>query len=395
MSARAEAAEEAGKFRRLGRAFIPYFTAGWSAEGISRASQVTAAMLGLAAPLAVGVMSGHAGIAVAASLGGLALGGEGEGESLRAQAPRLIYTLAAGSAAMLVGSAAAGHAALIIGIAAAASLSGSISRPLARATTQFMLYAIIAASLGSGEAHPFGVMVLFFLGAAWTAGLSLALRPLFGFMHLQRISDRPEAVPPPKYTARQLLRRWWKSLAHLRGWQYTLRITLCLVAAQGFEWLWPGHHGYWALITVMIVVQRDLRAALQRTFQRGVGTMVGVLLTGVLLLGSSSSAWATVLVIAVLAAARPVFRGVNYTAYTAVHTPLIILLLDFGQGASWAVMVDRLAATLFGCAVALALGYLMWSRGSPPAVAAVESKRNPAGNAGNRANKPGRFDHPG
>jgi hypothetical protein len=69
MSARAEAAEEGGKFRRLGRAFIPYFTAGWSAEGISRASQVTAAMLGLAAPLAVGVMSGHAKIAVALALG--------------------------------------------------------------------------------------------------------------------------------------------------------------------------------------------------------------------------------------------------------------------------------------------------------------------------------------
>ena len=117
---------------------------------------------------------------------------------------------------------------------------------------------------------------------------------------------------------------------------------------------------------MVIVVQRNLQAALPRTFQRAAGTSLGVLLTGLLLLGSSSM-WAVIAIIAALAAARPILTEVNYTAYAAVMTPLVILLLDFGQEPSWAVVVDRLAATLFGCALALTLGYLVWSRLFPPA----------------------------
>ena len=398
MRAGVEAADTTGKSRRLRRAFISYFTAGWSGENIPRASHVIAAMLGLATPIALGVMSGHSRMGMVASLGGLALGGAGMGEAFREQVPRLLYTLSAGSMAMLIGSAIAGHGALnafaTVGIAAVAALLGSISRPLARATTQFMLFAIIAANLGAGEAHPLGIMALFFLGAAWTVGLSLVLRPLFRAMHLQRISTIPDVPPPKRYTARQLLRRWWKSLARLPGWQYTLRITLCLIAAQGFDWLWPHHHGYWALITVIIVVQRDLQAALKRTVQRGAGTAVGVILTSLFLL-EPSSIWGTVLVIAVLAAARPILMEVNYAAYAAVQTPLVIFLLDFGQEPSWAVVVDRLAATLFGCLLALTLGYLMWSRLSPPPGVVVESKGDLASDAKARILESGQVDPSG
>jgi len=87
MKARVEAADTTGKSRRLRRAFTSYFTAGWSGEHIPRASHVVAAMLGLATPIALGVMSGHSKIGMVASLGGLALGGAGKGEAFREQIP--------------------------------------------------------------------------------------------------------------------------------------------------------------------------------------------------------------------------------------------------------------------------------------------------------------------
>ena len=95
---------------------------------------------------------------------------------------------------------------------------------------------------------------------------------------------------------------------------------------------------------------------------------------GLLLLGSSSI-WATIAMIAVLAAARPILKEANYTAYAAVMTPLVILLLDFGQAPSWAAVVDRLAATLAGCVLALTIGYLIWPGLSAPARGVVESQR--------------------
>jgi uncharacterized membrane protein YccC len=109
----------------------------------------------------------------------------------------------------------------------------------------------------------------------------------------------------------------------------------------------------------VIVVQRDFQKALPRALHRAAGTALGVLLISLFLLGTPPL-WVTIMLIALLAAARPILRDANYTAYAAVMTPLVILLLDFGQQTSWARIADRLIATAAGCALALTLGYLIW-----------------------------------
>jgi len=290
----------------------------------------------------------------------------------------LLCSLMAGSLAVFIGSAVAGNSALttfgLPALAGLAALFGSISRPLALVTTQFIIYLIIAASLGAPGTPPLGVALLFFLGAAWTIVLSLGLKPLF---RVAGLASAPHAnvAMAPRYPIRLLLRRWWKTLAHLSGWQYVIRLTLCLAAAGTFEWIWPHHHGYWVYITVVIVVRRNLQDALSRTFHRAAGTALGVLFISLLLL-ASPPLWATIAIIAALAATRTILYEVNYTAYATVMTPLVILLLDFGQDPSWAAIIDRLGATIFGCALSLTLGYLIWFRITPPASVTVRSKGN-------------------
>ena len=370
--------DKTGRPVRPANRMASFFAGVRSHAGSAQASQAAAAMFGLAGPLAVGVMTGHLRAGLAAALGGLALGGGAKGETPGEQASALIYALAAGGAAMLTGSALTGKAPAaafgIAAVAAAAGLIGSISRPLARATTRYILYTIIAANLGAPGTHVLGMTLMFLLGACWTAALSLILRPLFKAMGPAPDPTLPaNAVRLPKYTAGQQLRRWRKSLARLSGWQYVLRIGSCLAAAAAFESIWPLHHGYWVSITVVIVVQRNLQTALTRTFHRAAGTVLGVLLISLLLL-ITPPIWALLLIIAALSAVRPILLETNYTAYAAVMTPLVILLLDFGQDPSWAAVVDRLAATLAGCFLALTLGYLGWSRLSPPARFRVKSK---------------------
>ena len=258
MRSERESIHVAGGSSSLRSRFTSFFADGWLNARTVQASQIIAAMLGLAGPIVIGAVVGNARIGMVASLGGLALSGDGKGETFREQAPGLFYALAAGSAAVFAGSAMAGqgmHAIFVIpAVAAAAGLLGSISRPLARAATQFILFNIIAANLDAPETHPLGMMLLFFLGATWTAGLSLVLRPLFQAVRFVPIPyTSVNTAQSPRYSARQLLRRWWKSLAHLSGWQYVIRITICLAAAGVFEWIWPHHHGYWVSITVVIV----------------------------------------------------------------------------------------------------------------------------------------------
>ncbi|HOG16070.1 MAG TPA: FUSC family protein [Syntrophales bacterium] len=347
---------------------LPVMTAG-------RVSQAVAAMIGIAGPMVLGYTAGHARLGVVASLGGLALSGKRSAGTFPEQVRDLTYALVAGSAAMFAGSSLSGHgmatAFAIAAVSSVAGLLGSISRPLAQTAPLFMLFTIIAANLDVGETHPLGVMFLFFLGGMWTAGVSLGLRPLLQGLGVAGSPDCPAVVVRPKYPAGLLLGRWMRSLTQLAGWRYTLRIALCLFIGVAFEWIWPHHHGYWVFITIVIVVQRDLEEALKRTFRRAAGTLFGVLLTCPLVF-APASVWITIGIIAA-AAARAFLLDGSYVAYTAVQTLLVILLLDFGQAPSWAVIADRLAATLVGCVLALTAGYVGWSRISPQAPISVRA----------------------
>jgi hypothetical protein len=341
-------------------------------------SRVVSGALGLGVPIAFGTLTGHGRIGVVASLGGLALTMAGKGNSFREQLPGLLYAIASGTLGMLVGSSikGSGMGALfaIVLVAAGAAVLGGLSKPLVRGTTQFMLFVIIAANSNTGTTYAGVVTVFFFLGAIWAASLSLVLRPLFQALDIDTVlQGRVTAPPTVKYRTSQLLRRWRKSLLHLSGWRYTCRIVLCLFFAGMYGMLWPHHHNGWALLTVVIVVHRDIHAALRRTVERAAGTAIGVLLAGLLVVAPPSP-WVVVTAVAVLSAARLLLMETSYVAYSAVQTPLVILLLDFGRVPSLGVVYDRLAATLIGCAVALVFGYFGWRRLGNPLAAPSERK---------------------
>jgi hypothetical protein len=338
----------------------------WSRQGAPAAFRIIAAMLGLAGPIALGAMAGNVRAGMVAAIGGLALSGRGESETVAEQASSLFRAFMAGAAAMCLGTALAGHGLLTgIGVTAAAALAavaGGISPGAARDTTQFILFVIIATSIGEQGVRPLGATLLYVLGAAWTAGLLMGLRPLFRRARRPAVSGAaaiPARPRKPSFTAS--FRRWVMTLGHWSGWQYTLRITSCLAIAEVLAWIWPLEHGYWIALTVAIIVGRRLPAAPTRALQRGLGTLVGVLLAGLLLM-AAPSIWVVIVLVAVLAAARPVLKPANYTAYAAVMTPLVMLLIGLGQTPSLVSLADRLMATVAGCTIALTVGYLIWSR---------------------------------
>ncbi len=110
---------------------------------------------------------------------------------------------------------------------------------------------------------------------------------------------------------------------------------------------------------MVIIVQRSFRSAIARAFQRAIGTFAGVLIATFLLLWFPP-AWLLVMFIGVLSALRPFLRARNYTLYAAVMTPLIIIILQFGDTLSAAVIEYRLIDTVIGFLIALIVGYLIW-----------------------------------
>ncbi len=335
----------------------------WAPATRPDVSQIVAAMLGLAGPIVAGAVSDHLRLGMVAAIGGLALGGPAQGETLRQRAFAQGAALLAGCAAISTGTTIANHRALIViavpAAAAIAGLVGGISLTMARETTRFILFTTIAAGLSAPQVRPLGMTLLFFLGATWTLGLSLLLHAVF-WRARHRAESSAAAVPPPTRPVAQLIRRWRESLRRLSGWQYPIRIWSCLTVAEALAWIWPGQHGQWIAVTVAIVLGRRLPAPPTRLLQRALGTMLGVVVAGLLLIWNPPPLVVTG-EIATLAAARPVLRAGNYTAYAVIMTPLIVLLLDFGQAVPVGILADRLMATIAGCLITLLFGYVPWA----------------------------------
>jgi Fusaric acid resistance protein-like len=333
----------------------------WSAGADADWAQMAAASLGMAVPIAAGIVAGHAESGFAASIGGLMLGGVGSCASAREQLREIALAIAPAIAATLAAAALAGHgfeSAIVVVLIGAACLLGGFSRPTAVAATRFSLFLLVlVAAMAGASMQPWRVALLAALGICWSALMSL----LCGAFARAKKSPDGDA-PSTTYTTAQRFAHWRRSLRGFAGWQYALRISLCLAAAMMLRSRWPAHHLHWVAITVVLLAERQLGASAVKITQRGAGTLAGVLVAG-LLAEWNAGAWAIAAAVAVLAGLRPLLRVRNYLAYTAVTTPLILALLDAGQPQEPGILVDRLMATLAGAALVLAANALF--RASP------------------------------
>ncbi|MFZ1909693.1 MAG: FUSC family protein, partial [Burkholderiales bacterium] len=285
----------------------------------------------------------------------LAAGRIAIGSSVGTQAWNTVAALAPACVASLAAALVAGNGwqtdALVVLLAAAAAALGGYSRPLVGASTRFILILVIAVAVLDDVSDRAGYLLLMAAGAAWTAFLNLVFGALFRVGG--RVDSDANAATPSAATRAQRFRRWKRSLTTLSGWQYALRLGSCLAVAGGLRWLWPDHHLHWVALTVALLCQRQPEAVSIKTTQRGLGTALGVLVAGTLL-ALKPPAWSLVAGIGLLAAVRPLFQARNYLLYSAIMTPLIILIMDAGRPPAGHVLFDRLVATLVGAGLVIA-----------------------------------------
>jgi MFS family permease len=337
----------------------------WSRDGRVPLSLSLGAALGMAVPVAVGAATGQIGAGMLAALGGLAVSSAGGDDTPRAQLFLLCSALLAGTTAVLVGSAIGGHgwaagAALVL-VVSLAALLGNFGRTAARFSAIFMAFVILGTALGAENASsPIGTTLIFAVGAAWTVAVTLLAAVLLrGFGRRRAVPASAPGPRPAPPGLRRRYRRWIGSLRRLAGWQYALRVGLCLLVAELVAVPWDQPWSYWIPLVVVLVLQRSVEATLARAWQRAIGTVAGVLV-GSLFLSAFMPIWLLVLAVGLLSAVRPVLRVRNYTLYSVAMTPLIVILLDFGAGPSSGVLFYRLIDTGIGFLIAVTVGALLW-----------------------------------
>lgn len=326
----------------------------WSAGREGETAKAAAAGLGMAVPVLLAAWTGHLSFGLVVSAGGLMLSDAEVGRSLGDQtrglaAALVLATIAAATAAMIAGRGWRTDAALVL-LAGAAALVGGYSRPLAEATTRFVVFLVVVLGVTEAARDRLSFLVSMVVGALWMATASL----LFGSFARagRRLGPTAEAAAAPATAARKLA-RWRRSLRHLSGWQFTLRLAFCLGTAGLLRVRWPDHHLVWATLTVAVLLRRQLETFPVRTTQRAIGTTLGVIAAG-LLTAQGVPAWGVVAGVGLLGAARPWLRTRNYLAYSACMTPLLILIMDAGRPVASGVLVDRLGATLVGAGLVIA-----------------------------------------
>ncbi|WP_313084072.1 YccS family putative transporter [Pulveribacter sp.] len=142
---------------------------------------------------------------------------------------------------------------------------------------------------------------------------------------------------------------------HVRSalFRHAVRLTLALAAAWGAMQLTDPQHGYWIMMTTLIVCQPTYGATVARLAQRLGGTVLGLVLGWALMRLFPQPAVQALL--AVLGGvAFFLTRTQRYTTATAAVTLMVLMLFNHGTGAGYALIVPRLLDTLVGAAIAAA-----------------------------------------
>ncbi|MEZ2132074.1 MULTISPECIES: FUSC family protein [unclassified Sinorhizobium] len=330
----------------------------WSTAAGAERMEPLAAGIGMAAPVFAGATTGHPGAGLIAAVGAMAMSGASPSANRRAQARRLGEIFLVVLAAALAAAIAARHGkmtdVIIMAFAATAAVIGGYSRSLVEATMRFILYVVLVSGIAATTADQRAAMVMLVgAGALWAGLLAFVFASASrAIVPAPRQAQQIDRAQKPEPTASQKFARWKRSLRQLAGWQYTLRLLLCLSAATLLKWLFPSHHLHWVTLTVALLLHRQAETLPLKVTQRALGVAAGIgVAMAPLFLGLP--AWAMTLFIGILAGARPVLRNRNYLAYSVVATALIILAMEANRPPSAAILADRLVATLIGASLVI------------------------------------------
>ncbi|WP_375380158.1 FUSC family protein [uncultured Sphingomonas sp.] len=309
----------------------------------ARLRELVVGMIGVGTPVLLGYLAGQTRLGLGIGLGAMLLGGgsRARGDLFESVMP----AFAAVGAGLVLAGTRWGDGGLIA-LTAVAALLGGYSRPLAIASVRFCVYLVLC--VGVLESAPDKVI----------AGAAFAIGAVWNIVLRRAIGEVTATEPPSPYTHAQRIAAFRRRLRGLAAWHYCLRLTAGLAAASIVRQVWSGHHGAWLLITVVLLTERVFERFPVKVSQRALGVTLGVVLTWAIL-SLTRSVTATVIVIAALAAAMPVLRAKSYLLYSAAMTPLILLVIDFGQPRNDALLLDRFIATLVGSAIVLLVNVAM------------------------------------
>ncbi|GAA5234616.1 FUSC family protein [Verticiella sediminum] len=169
-----------------------------------------------------------------------------------------------------------------------------------------------------------------------------------------------EAISLSRFTSNLKL-----SSPHLR---YAIRLSLTVSAGLAFAWLLDhgarllqldfGGHGYWIVLTILVIMKPGFALSSQRNQRRLLGTIIGCALTAAVM-AATQSPKALLAVMLVASILNNSFQPINYLVSAIFNTMLVLLSFHFLAPGSLMVVGERALDALVGSLLVWAFSYVL------------------------------------
>jgi uncharacterized membrane protein YccC len=159
--------------------------------------------------------------------------------------------------------------------------------------------------------------------------------------------------------------RWWQLLRWRLSWpspvlRHAFRFSVSVALATLISEVSGMPHGYWIILTVVVLVRPEIRTTINRITQRMVGTAVGMLVGALLILALSGSVMALAILANAFLFLMFTYGKLNYVYYVLALTPSVLLTLAIPDPGDWEVAGWRFLSTVIGSVLAVLAVYLLW-----------------------------------
>jgi uncharacterized membrane protein YccC len=142
------------------------------------------------------------------------------------------------------------------------------------------------------------------------------------------------------------------------AFKHALRVSLvCLVGFAASKILPLGHHSYWVLLTIIVILKPGFSLSKQRNYQRLIGTICGGIIgIAILIFVKDKDALFILLVFFMLGCYS--FQRLNYVVSVLLMTPYILILFSF-LGVNH-IIEERITDTIIGSTIAFIASYVLF-----------------------------------
>jgi len=119
-----------------------------------------------------------------------------------------------------------------------------------------------------------------------------------------------------------------------------------------------GHHSYWILLTILVILKPGFSLTKQRNYQRLIGTFIGGIAGACIVLFIKDEAARFIILLICMIGAYS-FQRLNYAVSVLFMTPYILIMFSFIGSGGLSLARERIFDTVLGSVIAFAASYII------------------------------------